>query len=178
MGREKLISCCETRPEAEADIKRLVEAGLNPAQLAIVSHGHDTHEHLTGFYSHSDIISSWTLTGLFFGWLFGLWFSPPFIYRALLEGLRPLWEGLNMGPMLSWNYVGSSVTWFTGAVLCSMLGACIAAISAYIYTGRSARTDLLKYETVRDPQLYAVVMEGSGEEAAKARSIAKRQHAA
>jgi hypothetical protein len=145
-----------THVEAEEAIQLLSRSGFDVKKLSLVGKGYHTEEHPLGFYTVGDRIRTWGGTGAFWGGIWGLLLAPAVFFLPGV-GLVAM-----AGPLVS-ALVGA----LEGAVVVgglSALGAAMTQIGV-------PKDQVIKYETALKVDKYILMVHGSAEDAAKARSV-------
>lgn len=145
-----------THVEAEEAIQSLNRAGVDVKKLSLIGKGYHSEEHALGFYTTGDKIRSWGGVGAFWGGIWGLLLAPAvFIIPGL--GLLAM-----AGPVVS-ALVGA----LEGAVVVgglSALGAALTRIGV-------PKDQVIKYEKALKADKYMLMIHGSAEDEATARSV-------
>jgi len=145
-----------THIEAEEAIHALSRAGFDVKKLSLIGKGYHSEEHPVGFYSAGDRIKSWGGTGAFWGGIWGLLFGPAVFFIP----------GLGLVAMAG-PFVAALISALEGAVVVggiSALGAAFAQIGV-------PKDEAIKYETALKVDKFVLMIHGSAEDAAKARSV-------
>jgi hypothetical protein len=145
-----------THGEAEEAIHALSRSGIDVRKLSLVGKGYHSEEHPVGFYSAGDRVKSWGGTGAFWGGIWGLLFGPAVFFIP----------GFGLVAMAG-PFVAALISALEGAVVVgslSALGAAFAEMGA-------PKEEAIKYETALKVEKYVLMVHGSAEEAAKARSV-------
>ena len=145
-----------THVEAEEAIQSLSRSGFDVKKLSLVGKGYHSEEHPVGFYTLGDKIKSWGGVGAFWGGIWGLLLAPAIFF---LPGLGVV---AMAGPV-----VAALVGALEGAVVVggvSALGAALTQIGV-------PENQVIKYETALKVDKYVLMVHGSAEEVAKARSV-------
>ena len=131
-------------------------SGFDVKKLSLVGKGYHSEEHPVGFYTLGDKIKSWGGVGAFWGGIWGLLLAPAIFF---LPGLGVV---AMAGPV-----VAALVGALEGAVVVggvSALGAALTQIGV-------PENQVIKYETALKADKYVLMVHGSAEEVAKARSV-------
>ena len=156
---EKEHSPCyvfNTHVEAEEAIQSLNRSGFDVKKLSLVGKGYHSEEHPVGFYTVGDKIKTWGGIGAFWGGIWGLLLAPAVFF---LPGLGVM---AMAGPV-----VAALVGALEGAVVVggvSALGAALTQIGV-------PKDHVIKYEKALKADKYVLMVHGSSEEEAKARSV-------
>jgi hypothetical protein len=145
-----------THVEAEEAIRSLSRSGFDVKKLSLVGKGYHSEEHPIGFYSAGDRIKAWGGAGAFWGGIWGLLFAPAIFFLPGL-GLIAL-----AGPVVTALVGALEGAVFVGGV--SALGAALTQIGV-------PKDQVLKYETALKAEKYVLMVHGSAEEIARARSV-------
>jgi hypothetical protein len=145
-----------THVEAEEAIRSLSKSGFDVKKLSLIGKGYHSDEHPVGFYTAGDRIKTWGGMGAFWGGIWGLLFAPAVF---LLPGVGIV---AMAGPL-----VAALVSTLEGAVVIggiSALGAALTQIGV-------PKDQAIKYETAVKADKFVLVVHGSAEDEAKARSV-------
>jgi hypothetical protein len=145
-----------THVEAEAAIRSLSRSGIDMKKLSLVGKGYHSEEHPVGFYTAGDRIKSWGGAGAFWGAMWSLLFGPAVFF---LPGFGLI---AMAGPLVT-VLVGA----LEGAVVlggASALGAALSQIGV-------PKDQIIKYETAVRADKFVLMLHGSADEVAKARSV-------
>jgi hypothetical protein len=154
--QDQPIYLFNTHAEAEQAIQLLSQAGLDVKKLSLVGKGYHSEEHPLGFYTAGDKIRSWGGIGAFWGGIWGLLMAPAVFFIPGL-GLLAL-----AGPV-----VAALVGALEGAVVVgglSALGAALTQIGV-------PKDQVIKYETALKADKYMLMVHGSAQDEAQARSV-------
>jgi hypothetical protein len=146
----------DTHSEAEDAIRALGRSGFDVKKLSLVGKGYHSEEHPVGFYTAGDRIKAWGGVGAFWGGIWGLLLAPAVFFLPGV-GLVAM-----AGPVVS-ALIGA----LEGAVVVgglSALGAALTRIGV-------PKDEVIKYETALKADKYVLLVHGSSEETAKARSV-------
>ena len=124
--------------------------------MSLVGKGYHSEEHPVGVYTVGDRIKTWGGIGAFWGGIWGLLLAPAVFFLPGL-GLMAM-----AGPVVT-----ALVSALEGAVVVggvSALGAALTQIGA-------TKDQVIKYETALKADKYVLIVHGSAEEEAKARSV-------
>ncbi len=152
-----------THVEAEEAIQSLSRAGIDVKKLSLIGKGYHSEEHPLGFYTTGEKIRSWGGIGAFWGGIWGLLLAPAVFFIPGL-GLLPM-----AGPV-----VAALVGALEGAVVVgglSALGAALTRIGV-------PKDQVLKYETALKADKFVLLIHGSIDDEAKARSVLAKAKAA
>ena len=146
----------ETRAEAESAIQLLSRSDFDMKKLSLVGKGYHTEEHPVGFYTAGDKIKSWGKTGAFWGGIWGLLLAPAVFFLP----------GVGLVAMAG-PYVAALVGALEGAVVVGSLSVLGAALSQMGVPENQA----IKYEAALKVDKYVLLVHGSPEDQAQARSV-------
>lgn len=146
----------ETHAKAEDAIRKLGQSGFDLKQLSLVGKGYHSEEKPVGFYTAGDRIKAWGGTGAFWGGIWGLLMAPAVFF---LPGLGVVGMA---GPL-----VATLVGGLEGAVVVGGITAPGAALAPL----GMPKGQVIKYEAALKVDQYLLVVHGSTEEQAKARSL-------
>jgi hypothetical protein len=145
-----------THGEAEEAIQLLNRSGFDVKKLSLVGKGYHSEEHPIGFYTAGDKIKAWGGIGAFWGGIWGLLLAPAVFFLpgvGLVAMAGPLVAAL-VGALEGALVVGGA----------SALGAALTQIGV-------SKDQVVKYETALKADKYLLMVNGSAEDAAKARSV-------
>ena len=147
-----VVAIYDTHERAEHAVKQLQEAGMDMKSLSIAGKDMHTDEHVVGYYNAGDRMKYWGKVGAFWGGLFGsALFAVP--------GIGPI---LVAGPMVAWIVAG-----LEGAVV---VGG-VSAVGAGLISIGIPKDSVLKYEVALKTDNYLLVVHGTPDAVAKAKSI-------
>ena len=146
----------ETRAEAENAIQLLSRSDFDMKKLSLVGKGYHTEEHPVGFYTAGDKIKSWGKTGAFWGGIWGLLLAPAVFFLP----------GVGLVAMAG-PFVAALVGALEGAVVVGSLSVLGAALSQMGVPENQA----IKYEAALKVDKYVLLVHGSPEDQAQARSV-------
>lgn len=145
-----------THVEAEEAIRTLSRSGLDVRKLSLIGKGYHSEEHPIGFYTAGDTIKAWGGVGAFWGGVWGFLLAPAVFFLPGL-GLMAM-----AGPV-----VASLVGALEGAVV---VGG-VSALGAALTTIGIPKDQVIKYETALKADKYILMVHGSDDEVARARSV-------
>jgi hypothetical protein len=154
--KDSSVYVFNTHVEAKEAIQSLNRSGFDVKKLSLVGKGYHSEEHPVGFYTMGDRIKTWGGIGAFWGGIWGLLLAPAIFFLPGL-GLMAM-----AGPVVS-VLVGA----LEGAVVVgglSALGAALTQIGV-------PKDQVIKYETALKADKYVLMVHGTDEEVAKARSV-------
>ena len=146
----------ETHAKAEDAIRQLGHSGFDLKQLSLVGKGYHSEEKPVGFYTAGDRIKAWGGTGAFWGGIWGLLMAPAVFF---LPGLGVVGMA---GPLVATLVGGLEGAVVVGGI--TALGAALAQLGM-------PKEQVIKYEAALKVDQYLLVVHGSTEEQAKARSL-------
>jgi hypothetical protein len=146
----------ETRAEAEDAIQLLSRSDFDMKKLSLVGKGYHTEEHPVGFYTAGDKIKSWGKTGAFWGGIWGLLLAPAVFFLP----------GVGLVAMAG-PFVAALVGALEGAVVVGSLSVLGAALSQM----GVPENQVIKYEAALKVDKYVLLVHGSPEDQAQARSV-------
>ena len=146
----------ETRAEAEDAIQLLSRSDFDMKKLSLVGKGYHTEEHPVGFYTAGDKIKSWGKAGAFWGGIWGLLLAPAVFFLP----------GVGLVAMAG-PFVAALVGALEGAVVVGSLSVLGAALSQMGVPENQA----IKYEAALKVDKYVLLVHGSPEDQAQARSV-------
>ena len=162
-----VVAVYDAHAGAEQAVKELQTFGFDMKKLSIVGKNPHAEEHVVGFYNAGDRIKSWGKTGAgagaFWGGIWGLLFGAAFF---AIPGVGPM---LVAGPLVAW-IVGA----LEGAVVVGGLGV----VGAGLYSVGLPKDSILNYEIALKTDRFLLLVNGTAEEAARAREIIKGTHPA
>jgi len=142
--------------EAETAIQTLSKAGFDVKKLSLIGKGYHTEEHPVGFYTAGDKIRSWGGAGAFWGGIWGMLMAPAVF---LLPGIGLV---AMAGPLVATLVGGLEGAVVVGGV--SALGAALTQVGV-------PKDQVVKYETALKVDQYVLVIHGTADELARARSM-------
>ena len=145
-----------THEEAETAIHTLSRSGFDVKKVSLVGKGYHTEEHPVGFYTVGDKIKAWGGAGAFWGGIWGLLLAPAVLFVPGL-GLLAM-----AGPIAA-SLIGA----LEGVVVVGGLSALGAALSQI----GVPKDQVIKYEAALKVDKYVLMVHGSEEEQAKARTV-------
>ena len=156
IGKNIAIAIYPTHGEAESAVRELEKCGYDMKKLSIVGRDYHTDEHVVGYYTTGDRMMAWGKFGAFWGGLWGLLFGSAFF---LIPGIGPV---LMAGPLVAAIVSGLEGAAVVGGM--SALGAAL--VSLGIPENRA-----IAYETELAAGKFVLIVHGTQEETAKARTI-------
>jgi len=155
-NEESYFYVANTHVEAEAAIRLLSRSGLDITKLSLIGKGYHSEEHPVGFYTTGDRIRSWGGTGAFWGGVWGFLLAPAVFFLP----------GLGLVAM-----AGPLVSLLVGALEGAIVVGGLSALGAALTQIGVAKEQVIKYETALKADKYILMVHGSDEEVAKARSV-------
>jgi len=148
---------------AEDAIRMLSHSGFEMKKLSLIGKGYHSEEKPVGFYTIGDRIKAWGGVGAFWGGIWGLLLAPAvFVLPGLgLVGMA--------GPIVA-TLVGA----LEGAVVVGGLSAVGAALTQI----GVPKDQVIKYEAALKVDKYLLVVHGSADDQARARSVLAEASAA
>jgi hypothetical protein len=148
-----------THVEAEEAIDSLRRADFDVTKLSLIGKGYHSEEHPVGFYTAGDKIRSWGGVGAFWGGIWGLLLAPAVF----------LLPGLGLVAM-----AGPLVAVLVGALEGAVVVGGVSALGAALTQIGVPKNQVIKYETAIKVDKYVLLVHGSAEEVAKARTVLSR----
>jgi hypothetical protein len=145
-----------THMEAEEAIRALGRSGFDVTKLSLVGKGYHSEEHPVGFYTAGDRIKAWGSAGAFWGGLWGLLLAPAVFFLP----------GIGLIAM-----AGPVVATLVGALEGAVVVGGLSALGAALTTIGVPKEQVIRYETALKADKYVLMVHGSAEESAKARSV-------
>lgn len=155
-NKNSCVAIFKTREEAEQAIGELSRAGIDMRQLSVVGKGYEKEEHVKGYYNAADRVKFWGKRGVFWGGLWGILFSPAFIYAPLAA---PLTAGKLIFSVVA-NGVSTAI--FAGGVT---------ALGAALYSIGIPRNSIIRYETAVKMENYLLIYHNTRNEVERASDI-------
>lgn len=150
------VAVFNTHESAEADIRRLSEAGFPINQLSIIGKGYETEEQVVGFFNLGDRVKLWGKNGALWGGLWGLLSVGVFLTLPVI------------GPVVVLGHLAAMVFGaLEGAVVIGGLGALAGALASIGVPNDS----VLRYEQDLRAENFLVVVHGSEAEAQRAQGL-------
>ena len=150
------IAVYDEHSEAEDAVKKLQQSNFNMKKLSIVGKDYHTDEQVVGYYNTGDRMKYWGKLGAFWGGFWGLLFGAAFFW---VPAIGPVLVG---GPL-----VASIVAVLEDAVVVGGLSA----IGAGLFSIGIPKDSIVTYETALKAGKYLVVVHGTADETAKARTV-------
>ena len=156
-----VVAIYETHTQAEEAVKELQRSGCDMKSLSIVGKDYHTDESVVGYYNAGDRMKYWGKQGAFWGGLWGMLFGAAFF---AIPGLGPI---LVAGPLVAWIIGG-----LEGAVVVGGLSA----LGAGLYSIGIPKDSVVQYEAALKSDKFLVLVHGTADDVAKARSILQTTH--
>ena len=156
-----VVAVYNAHTQAEQGVKDLQRAGFDMRTLSIVARNPHAEEHVVGFYNTGDRIKHWGKTGAFWGGVWGMLFGWAFF---AIPGIGPV---LLAGPL---------VAWIVGALEGAVVVGGASAIGAGLFSIGVPKDSILNYEIALKTDRFLLLVNGTADEAAKARDILKGTH--
>ena len=160
---DTVVAIFSEHTAAEAAIKKLAADGIDVKHISLIGKGYSTDEKVVGFYNAGDRVKVWGSRGAFWGGLWGWLFGGVFLFV----------------PVLGHVFV---LGWLATSVISALEGAVvvggISALSAALISSGIPKDSVLKYETEINADSFLVLVRGTGEELARARTIIDSFHPA
>ncbi len=153
---DPVIAVSEFHDAAEAAIKALSKAGFDMGRVSIVGKGYRAEEHALGFYALGDRVRALGAVGGFWGVAWGL------LLGSAVFVLPPIGVVAAAGPIAA-------------ALVAALEGAAVVggvtALSAALASTGMPHEQAIKYEADLAADRFLVIVHGSPEDVARARSI-------
>lgn len=163
MGKEdSFVHVSNTHVEAEEAIRTLARSGLDVTKLSLIGKGYHSEEHPVGFYTANDKIKAWGGMGAFWGGVWGFLLGPAVFFIP----------GLGLIAM-----AGPLVVSLVGALEGAVVVGGVSALGATLTQIGIPKNQVIKYETALKADRYILIVHGSDEEVARARSVLQRSMA-
>ena len=155
------VAVFETHESAEAAIKKLQREGFDMKKLSIVGKNYHTEEHVVGYYNTGDRMKSWGREGAFWGGLWGLLFGSAFFWLPIMGPI------LVAGPLVASIVASLETAAVVGGL--SVLGAALVSLGV-------PENTVLQYEAELKTGKLLVIVHGTPEELARAKSLLPQAH--
>ncbi|HVA14022.1 MAG TPA: general stress protein [Stellaceae bacterium] len=153
---ESVIAVFGEHQEADAAVKKLMNAGIMLENLSIVGKGYHSEEKIVGFYNIGDRIKFWGKRGALWGSLWGLF----------VGGVSLTIPGL--GPIMVLGYLATIIV---SAVEGAIMGGGLSMLGAALYSAGVPRGSIVQYEQAVKADGFLVIVHAALEELARARAI-------
>ena len=141
---------------AEVGVKKLAAAGFELKNLTVVGKGYHTDEKITGFYNTGDRVKFWGSRGAFWGGFWGLFFGGLFMTIPVV------------GHVVILGYL-AAVT--ISALESAVVVGGVSALGAALFSIGIPKDSVLAYEAAVKADDFLVMVHGSAEEIARAKTI-------
>src|ERR1035441_7452808 len=157
-----VVAIYATHTAAEEAVKELQHAGIDMHALSIVGKDYHTDEHVVGYYNSGDRMKYCFNAGASWGGFWVLLFGSAFF---AIPGIGPV---LVAGPL---------VGWVVGALEGAAVVGGLSALGAALYGLGIPKDSVVEYETALKTDKFLLMVHGTAQEAAEAKSIiAGTQH--
>jgi len=156
--KNSVVAIYESHHQAEDAVRELQKSGFDMTKLSIVGRDYHTDEHVVGYYNAGDRMKHWGKVGAFWGWIWGLLVGAAFF---AIPGLGPV---LVAGPL---------VAWIIGALEGAVVVGGASAIGAGLFSIGIPKDSVLNYEIALKTDRFLLLVNGTADEAARARDILK-----
>jgi hypothetical protein len=146
----------DTHAAAEEAIHTLSQSGFNMKKLSLVGKGYHSEEKPMGFYTAGDRIKAWGSSGAFWGGIWGLLLAPAVF---VLPGLGVV------------GMAGPIVATLVGALEGAVVVGGLSALGAALTQVGVPKDQVIKYEAALKVDKYLLVVHGSADDQATARSV-------
>ena len=141
---------------AESAVKKLIASGFEVKNLSVVGKGYHKDEKVVGFYTTGDRVKFWGTRGAFWGGFWGLLFGGLFMTIPVV------------GHVVVLGYLATVV--FAGIENAIVVGG-LSALGAALYSLGIPKDSVLAYETAITADDFLVMVRGSADETARAKTI-------
>ncbi len=156
LDMNSVVAIFDHHPQAEAAVKTLQKSGFEMKNLSIVGKGYHTDEKAVGYYNAGDRMLYWGSQGALWGGFWSLLFGSGLF---MIPGIGPL---LVAGPLVVWIVAALESAAVVGGF--SALGAALASIGI-------PENSIVQYETSVKAGKFLMVVHGTPEEVARAKTI-------
>lgn len=153
---DAVVAVFNDRQDAETGIKKLAQAGFDMKKLTLVGKGYHTEDKVTGFYNLGDRVKFWGRNGAFWGGLWGVLFGGIFMTVPAI------------GPVVVLGYLAAVVV---SAVEGAVVVGGLSALGAALYSIGIPKDSVINYETAVKADGFLVMVHGSADEVARAKTI-------
>jgi len=150
------VAVFQSHTLAEDAVRKLANEGVDMRSISIIGKDYHSEENPVGYYNAGDRAKILGRYGAFWGGLFGILFSSLFIFVPVFGHL------VILGPLAS-----MVVSTLEGGVVGGAAGALAGALSAI----GVPKNSILRYETALKADSFVVTVQGTPEQAEKARRI-------
>jgi hypothetical protein len=154
--QETVVAIFTDHLSAEAAVKKLAAAKFDIKELSIVGKGYHSDEKVVGFYHTADRVKFWGTRGAMWGGLWGLFFGGLFLTIPAVGGVVVL---------------GGLATIIAAGVENAIVVGGLSAIGAALYSLNIPKDSVLNYETAIKAEGFVVLVRGTSEDVARAKSI-------
>jgi hypothetical protein len=151
-----VVAVYNSHTEAEEAVAKLSAASFDITKISIIGKDYHTEEKVVGYYSTGDRMKSWGGLGAFWGGFWGLLFGAGFF---LIPGIGPV---LVAGPFLAA---------LIGALESAVLVGGLSAVAAGLVSLGMTKERAVKYEAEIKADKFVLIVNGTGEELERARTI-------
>ncbi len=141
---------------AEDAVKKLAQAGFEMKDLSVVGQGYHTEEKVIGFYNIGDRIKFWGARGVFWGGLWGLFFTGVFVASPVV------------GPVVVLGYLTATVI---SMIESAALVGGLSALGAALYSVGVPKDSVIQYEAALKADGFLVMAHGTADEIARAKQV-------
>ena len=156
LDKNSVVAIFDQHTQAESAVKSLQKAGFEMKNLSIVGKGYHTDEKVVGYYNAGDRMLYWGSQGALWGGFWSLLFGSGFF---MIPGIGPL---LVAGPI---------VVWIVGALESAAVIGGISALGAALASIGIPENSILQYETSIKAGKFMMLLHGTPEEVARAKTI-------
>jgi uncharacterized membrane protein len=151
-----VVAVYDSHERAENAIRKLVDSKIPMEKLSVIGKGYHTEEKLVGFYNTGDRVKFWGKFGAFWGGLWGLLAGGLYMTVPLI------------GPVVVLGH-------FAAMVLAAIEGAVVtgglSALGAALFSIGIPKNTVLQYEQAVKADGFLVLVQGTAEEAERARAL-------
>ncbi|BBO32273.1 general stress protein [Lacipirellula parvula] len=152
---ETAVAVFRSHERAEEAVRELQRSGFDMKKLSIIGKDYATDEHVVGYYNVGNRMKAWGAMGAFWGGIWGMLLGWAFL---IIPGLGPV---LIAGPLVGWIVAGLEGAVVVGGL--SALGAALVSIGI-------PKDSVLQYELDLKAGRYLLIVHGTPNEVASARS--------
>jgi hypothetical protein len=147
-----VIGVFDSHEQAEAVVRRLIDAGVQPEHISVVAKDLQEKERVTGYVTAKDVAKDFAGTGAWAGGLFGLLAGAALLFLPVTGPI------VILGPL-----VGAAIGALEGGIVGGLMGA--------ILGSAVEPNKVLKYEQYVEAGKVLVIVEGSPDELERVRQI-------
>src|SRR5580693_9312549 len=151
-----VVAVYNSHTEAEEAVAKLSAASFDITKVSIIGKDYHSEEKVVGYYSAGDRMKSWGGLGAFWGGIWGLLFGAGFF---LIPGIGPV---LVAGPFLAA---------LVGALESAVVVGGLSAVAAGLVSLGIPKDSAVKYEAEIKSDKFVMVVHGTPEELARAKTI-------